>query len=360
MKKIKLKSLLALFAVIAFVMPPAAGQIDNVDFLRSGATDGLKIIEAYISPWANAFGAGLNGGWYNTAKPHKLGGFDITAAFNVGFVPESAGTYNVSDLGLTTLTGSGTASTISGPDVTGPQLTKKDNASGVTLAQFNLPPGTGWRYIPVPTAQIGIGLPFGTELKVRYLPKLDIKDNANVGLWGVGLMHSIMQYIPGNKLLPVDVSLFGGYTKLQGNIPVSLQPDQSVAQNYSTYNPSTAFSDQKMSGEVNALNIGIVGSFNIPVLTIYGGLGYSRTQTKVTLEGNYPTPVLVTGTLPYAEYNDSGVLVGSTLDPLDIKNFSGLRTNIGLRVKLAVLTIHADYTRSQYNVITAGIGISFR
>jgi len=48
------------------------------------------------------------------------------------------------------------------------------------------------------------------------------------------------------------------------------------------------------------------------------------------------------------------------VEGIDIEDFSGLRANIGLRVKFAVITIHADYTRSQYNVFTAGLGISFR
>jgi hypothetical protein len=45
---------------------------------------------------------------------------------------------------------------------------------------------------------------------------------------------------------------------------------------------------------------------------------------------------------------------------MDIKNFSGMRANIGFRIKLAIVTIHADYTRAQYNVLTTGLGFSFR
>ena len=329
-------------------------QVDNFDFLSAGAADGAKIIQAYMAPWANAFGAGLNGSWYNTAKPHKLGGFDITVGLNVGMVPESDGTFDVGDLDLTTLDGSGTSSTVSGPNTNGPQLTK--TVSGVQLTTFNLPPGTAWRYIPVPTAQVGIGLPLGTELKVRYMPKLTIKDG-DVSLWGVGLMHSIMQYIPGNKMLPVDVSLFGGYTKLTGHIPISLPP--GTPQNYSTYTMAS-FDDQMMSAAISAFNIGIVGSVGIPVVTVYGGLGYSKTQTRINLEGNYPTPVLVTTPTPAAEYNDSGVLSGSDLPEIDIENLSGLRANIGVRFKFAVITVHGDYTRALYNVFSAGIGVSFR
>jgi len=331
-------------------------QFDNVDFLRSAPADGVKLIEAYITPWANAFGSGLNGSWYNTAKPHKLGGFDITAAFNVGIVPSSAGTFDISKLGLSSNLSpvTGTSPTVSGEDVNGPAMAY--SVSGVTLASFNLPPGTNWRYIPVPTAQVGIGLPLGSEIKGRFIPKVPIGDG-DVSLWGVGLVHSIMQYIPGGDLLPLDVSLFGGYTKLTGNVPVDLAP--GVPQNYTTYTMSS-FDDQFLTATIDALNLSVIASANLPVITFYGGLGYSKTKTRVELTGNYPLPVLVTTGIPHSEYNDSGVKKGSDFPAMDIENFSGLRANVGFRIKLAVITIHADYTKAQYNVVSAGLGISFR
>jgi hypothetical protein len=45
---------------------------------------------------------------------------------------------------------------------------------------------------------------------------------------------------------------------------------------------------------------------------------------------------------------------------MDINNFSGLRANLGFRLKLGPVTFHADYTRAQYNVVTTGLGISIR
>jgi hypothetical protein len=192
------------------------------------------------------------------------------------------------------------------------------------------------------------------------MPKINIKDG-NVSLWGVGLIHSIMQYLPGNKLLPFDVSLFGGYTKLQANVPISLQP--GTPQNYTTpYNATTSFSNQNLKVSVQALNVSAIASLNLPVITFYGGIGYCKTQTKMDFTGNFPTPVLVTPTsgVPYAEYNNTGVKKGSDFPNMDIKNFSGLRANIGFRIKLAVVTIHFDYTKAQYNVFTTGLGLSFR
>jgi hypothetical protein len=77
------------------------------------------------------------------------------------------------------------------------------------------------------------------------------------------------------------------------------------------------------------------------------------------LTGKFPLPrvnTAISTTQPV--YEDAGVL--KNFSPMEIKSFSGLRANIGLRVKLAVITIHADYTKAQYNVISTGFGVTFR
>ncbi|MBN2863362.1 MAG: hypothetical protein JXN62_09390 [Bacteroidales bacterium] len=336
-----------LFSSVAF------SQFSDIEFLRSAPADGIKFLEAYLGPWANAFGAGLNGSWYNTAKPHTLGGFDITLGINAGIVPVSAETFEISSLGLSSsLSGSGSAPSVAGPAADGPEIVLSQ--SGVELTRFNTPPGTEWRYIPVPTAQVGIGLPLGTEIKGRFLPRIPVSDG-DVMLWGLGLMHSIMQYIPGNEILPVDASVFAGYTRINANVPLSLEPGSP-----SNYLVPIDFSDQNLSATVDALNVSAIASFNLPVINFYGGLGYSRTNTIFKLSGNFPAPVLVTTPTPHSEYNEDGVIKGSDFPEMKIENFSGLRANIGFRIKLAVVTFHADYTWAHYSVLSTGLGISFR
>jgi hypothetical protein len=73
-----LKKTAALLSFIVLFSLQSSAQFDrfddldiNFDFLRSTPADAVKFLKAYMSPYANAFGAGLNGGWYNTAKPHK-------------------------------------------------------------------------------------------------------------------------------------------------------------------------------------------------------------------------------------------------------------------------------------------------
>jgi hypothetical protein len=335
-------------------------QFKDVDFLRSSPADAVTYVQAYLSPWLNAFGSGLSGNWYNTAKPHKFGGFDITTGISVGIVPSSATTFDLSKIGLSpSLSGTGVAPTIAGPKEEGPLMYYKVN--NLTLASFNAPKGTDWRYIPVPIAQVGIGLPLGTELKGRFIPKININDG-DVALWGVGIIHSIMQYIPGHKALPLDVSLFAGYTKLMGDVPLGLKPEAGVAQSYvAPYNTTTAFDNQNLKMSAQSLNISVISSVDLKVITFYGGLGYCKSKTTIEMQGDYPTPVYVTTPLPgHVEYNNSGVKQGKDYPKLNVENFSGLRANIGFRIKLAVVTFHADYTRAQYNVVSAGLGLSFR
>jgi hypothetical protein len=352
--------------LLLIISSTSFSQLDiiNGDFFRGGVNDGVKLFQAFSTPWANAFGAGLSGGWYNTAKPHKLGGFDITLTTNIGFVPSSAETFDLKTLKFQNLTlpttGSTITPTIAGPATRGPELQLISGTT--TLAKFKTPAGINFGMMPVPMIQAGIGLPLGTEVKVRYFPTINISDY-KLGLWGVGLVHSIMQYIPGNDLLPFDVSVFGGYSILTGVVPIDVQPENStnVDQKFVTYASASSWDNQRITTSVSAWNLSLIGSVKLAVLTFYGGLGYSKTNTNITFKGNYP---IVRAPNPLASppetkpvYDDSGV---KKIPPVDISNFSGLRANIGMRLKLAIITIHADYTRSNYNVVSTGLGFSFR
>jgi len=308
---------LATIMSMVIMSSTVVAQLDDFDFLKTGVDDATSITKAYITPWANAFGAGSSGNWYNTAKPHKLGGFDITFGLSVGFVPSSDDTYDVSKIGLKNITGTGIAPTVSGPNENGPALMSKP-VSGIAPISFDTPPGANWGYMPVPTLQAGIGLPLGSELKIRYIPRINIPGtDGDISSWGVGLLHSIMQYIKGNDLLPFDISVFGGYTKLTGNVALDVQPDSYV--DYSSKYNASSFADQNFELIAKSWNASAIASFNLPVITLYGGLGYTGTSTNINMTGNYPMPTLnpAISTTSYV-YEDAGVV--KDFPPIDIKN----------------------------------------
>ncbi|MCD6565237.1 MAG: hypothetical protein J7K53_04760 [Bacteroidales bacterium] len=357
------KSFLNIFSVITGLLLLSStgfSQI-NFDLFKGGVADGIKVLEGYITPYANAFGSSLNGGWYNTGKPHKLGGFDITLSVSTTLIPEDAKTFDLSELGLSTLTVSGNsiAPTIAGENSDGPLMEYWiDEFEGtslpvpVKLASFNTPPGINWGIIPLPMIKAGIGLPLGTEIIGRFIPTMKVADGS-FGLWGVGLKHSLVQYLPGSDLFPVDISLMGGYTKISVGIPVSMEPENTDNMTYEL----SYFENQKVNMDISAYTINLLISKKLPIVTFYGGVGYSGTSTSIAVDGNFALPSYNASSPLVPIYTNANV---TTIPSFDIESFSGVRLNAGMRLTLGVLTIHADYTKANYSVITAGLGISFR
>lgn len=326
-------------AIALSLFSTAAFSQDLEDFLREGyLEDSEKIIGAYISPLMKSASVGLNQGWYNTAKPHKLIGIDITVSVSALTIPTGQTSFNVDKLNLQNIeidpsspTGN-RAPTIFGKDET-PVFREK--ISGET---FEGAPGIGLKeeigrnVVPMPTAQIGIGLPKGTDLKFRYVPTLDFEDgDFKFNLFGIGVMHDVKQWIPGIKLLPFDLSAFVGYTRMS----MDMKHEQ---ENFD--------GNQRSELQMNATTIQGVISKKFSVLTLYGGLGYNIAKSSIAVKGEY-------------DVDEDGQ--GDITNPVSLDfAASGPRVTAGFRLKLAILTLHADYTLQKYSALTAGVGLSIR
>ncbi len=331
-------------------------------FLATGTEDAEKLLEAYLSPYLNGLGAGMTGGWYNTAKPHQLGGFDITFTGNVAITPPDASSFDLSTLGLVNLAPADAndiiAPTISGENADGPMLSYNYQIDTFSFNQnaFRMPPGTGNRYVPAPMISVGIGLVKGTEIMGRYLPNIG-NDKGKIGFWGVGLKHDVKQWIPGLEKVPVlNISVMGGYTRMKAHVALEIDPDAVGLGAY--YTGENVWNDQQMQLLTSGFTGNLLISADLPVVCFYGGVGFATTKTNLKMAGNYPT---ISGF--DTDYNP---VVVAEKDPIDfeVKNQDGgvtkPRLNIGMRLKLGVFTMHFDYTRANYNVLTGGIGFSFR
>jgi hypothetical protein len=210
-------------------------------------------------------------------------------------------------------------------------------------------------------AQLTIGLPFGTDVSVRYLPNLPLGEAGTIGLWGVGGRHSIIQHIPALKKLPIiDITAQGGYTKLTSSVNIDYQPTDLVDPANVQVTDVNQFADQKLELVASAWTVNLIFSETLPIISFYQGIGVSSSKVNLGLNGYYPFPSLATSG-PLAGQpvvTDADVLI----DPisLEMKNSMDLRLNAGLRLKLGVLTIQFDYTKANYSVFTTGLGISFR
>jgi hypothetical protein len=329
-------------------------------FMATGTADAEKLLEAYISPWVNGFGASLTGGWYNTAKTHKPGGFDLTLTGNVAFIPSENKTFNVTELNLGSLHLADATSTLSpsiaGKREVGPQLNYNIPGNN-NIKAFNLPQGTGVTFVPSPMAQLSIGLFKDTEITGRYMPKVDIGSDYDLSLWGVGLKHGLKQWIPAIKKIPfLHLTLQGGYTRLTTNAGLNVTPNSIGLDSYNTL-PEDTWSDQNMMLQISSFTANLLISADIPFVSFYGGVGFATTKSELKLQGIYPMLELT---------NSNPTVKASEKDPIgfQIKNQDGgvtkPRLNIGTRLKFGFFTLHADYTYANFNVFTAGIGLTFR
>lgn len=313
---------------------------DDMDrLLESGLSDANKLIKGYVDPFMKGVGSGLGGGWYNTAKTHQSLGFDITATVNLAYVPDKDMFYNINESLENTQLVDESAPTVFGPDEAPTyRFTYTDETTGLEVTEdFEGPPGTGikdelgFNAAPVPMAQIGIGIIKNTDIKIRWTPEMSIGDNGKFKLMGFGVMHDVKQHIPGLKSLPFDLSAFIGFTDI--STTVDLDDDTSV--------------DNKGVFDVNTWTFQGIISKKFSILTVYGGLGFNKVKSKLKMVGEYAV--------------GSGSDADTVKDPVNLafKN-GGARATAGMRLKLAILTLHADYTVQEYDVLTLGFGFSFR
>jgi hypothetical protein len=361
MRKISQIALMLLIAMTFLGNTKSFAQLEELGNMIAGGTENAKILlQPYITPAVNAFGAALAGGWYNTAEPHKLGGFDITFTGNVAMVPKKYQTFLIDESELTILklgpSENNETQSIAGGKIPGPQIVY--NLPGTPIDNqlaFRMPQGLNTRWVPAPMLQIGVGLLKGTDVMFRFCPNIKIQGN-EIGLWGIGGRHDIKQWIPGLKKVPVfKMSILYGFTKLHTFIGMNVNKETIGAGSLAGEETNT-WEDQYMKIWVKSQTVNLLLAADLKIVTFYGGLGFVTTKTNLKMEGDFPS-VALSGVEP--------VVVALT-DPINmkIKNQDGSvtkpRLNAGIRFKLAIVTLHFDYSWANYSILTAGLGFSFR
>lgn len=293
------------------------------DVLAAGQADANIIAGEYLRPFGEMMGVNLNSGWYNSAKVHKLGGFDLTIMGTYTMAPSSKESFNPKEVGLSAVT---VPQSSSAPTMAGPGSASTDFSVGGQKA-FTLK-GSDQNSFVTPMIQGAVGLPFHTEIMARFMPEVEYGDLGKAYMWGVGAKHSLKDYIPFVKRVPfLELSLLAAYTHFDGSLAV-----ESASGKGSLATMSNAYTGRVLVGA------------NFPVVCFYTGFGYGNANTDFDLTGDYK----VTG------FDDAS-------HPIDLSYSTGqFDFNAGMRVRLGVIALHADYTVGDYSAVTVGLGLNFR
>ncbi|WP_419214037.1 DUF6588 family protein [Maribacter sp. X9] len=323
----------------------ATAQVDFNNVLAAGLEDAEKFTTDYLSPLSESVVYNMGTGWYNTADAKPLGGFEISIIGNIsGFKNKQDKKAFVLDpndyQNIDFVENPGVAREVSTAlgDINGIEVFVESQAGGVTVREtFELPSGLsgeGVDFVPSGYVQASVGLIKGTELKARFLPKMNFED-ASVGLIGFGIQHDFAKLLPADKVLPVAISAVIGYTNVSGDY------DFTNAKLIEGKN-------QRIEASINTWVFSGVVSTKLPVINFYGGLGYVTGKSTTDVLGEYR---VTKGPFRSETYTD----------PFSItKKVNGVTGTIGTKLKLGFFRLNAEYNLGEFNTATVGVNFGFR
>jgi hypothetical protein len=352
-----MKKVAVVFIAVAMILAGVGKSFAAVDFQEELKKLAEANAKGYVGPFATAFGTAMNSGLYHTAKPHALLGFDISAKISLVqvndedlvfdfIVPTSIpvsipgygsrtldGTilypdretptmFGESEEGMLTADSTSVYNALIAAGLTAGDITNIQNAGQYSsivssVPVIRTPPGLGVDMVPLFMPQVSVGLPLKTEVLVRLIPETDAGDFGKVKFLGLGIKHSISQWIP-IPLMGIDIT--GQYATQK----LTLGPIESN---------NTAFNLQ-VSRKLGLLFISI---------TPYAGFGMESSSMKVDYTIDKP-----------------GDPLDGTNVAFDMDGDNTSRLTVGARLGLAFLTINADYSMGEYNAATLGIGLTIR
>ncbi|MFC5283320.1 DUF6588 family protein [Pedobacter alpinus] len=355
MKKIITVTKLTFSILLAASISSNVKAQDVSDLIKSGPGDATKLAQAYLMPAFKGFGFGMNSAWYNSAKAKNLGKFDLRIQGTAAIVPSSDQFFRLGDLGLssrTSFNSNASTPTLFGEDVTGAEITLKDN-NGNNVSSFNMPNGLGFNMVPSPQIQLTVGVIKNTDISVRYSPKLGKSDDyGTLQVLGFGIKHEITKLLmPGKteKIIPIDIALAFGYNQLtyDKSIPIEDQLDDKN---------SGSNLNQRVEGKLSGYTFDAIVSKKLAIFTPFASIGYNTAKTELGLLGTYVARTgAPTVTDPNATNDDKFT---TFIDPVNIKqkDIAGLRGNVGFSLHLAFFRLYGSYSIGEYQAVTAGLG----
>ncbi|MFQ5889810.1 MAG: DUF6588 family protein [Gemmatimonadota bacterium] len=327
-------SLIAVTAALVG-LPDSAGAQTIEESLRRLGTENAIL---YAHPVVSGVGAALNSGFYHTARAHSPLGFDFGIRAMGAFVPAADRAFvpilpaSLEYRGITYADpyGSPPGVPLESPTALGegtgivlmPQGGYRQAllAAGENPDDFNIqfPEGFDFPAVPMAVAQLGLGVGFGTDAMVRFIPSVQLsQDVGSVSLFGVGLKHQIDRWFPGPS--PVNLSASFGWQRLEVGSYL----------------------------EARAKHASLIASRDVAFLTLYAG--GTLEDTDVDIEYTVSNAAGIPG-VPA-----DGEVIAFTDD-----SDNSARFTVGSTFNLLLLRLNVDYSFSDYNVLNVNLLVSYR
>ncbi|MCU0443907.1 MAG: hypothetical protein MUE85_03250 [Microscillaceae bacterium] len=367
---------LFIFAFAFFLAQLSSAQNVSVpNFLYSdNIEDTRKLMDAYFGPGYKAIGAGFNTAWFNTAEVHKPGRFDIKISTGLTFANKKDKTYDARALGLSDnfnfddqriVNQLPFSPTVFGDNIEGQRFFSQRNLDGnlPISDEHQLAQGNGISYAPTALVQVNVGVFKGTEVAVRFVPKVG-KDETKANVLGFGIKHDIKQWIRNWSLANFDLAVGFGFTSFGLDFGVWMDPEtrfftdgdlrgDSDSDNLD-YNEN-AYRDlnQNLNFRTNAYNFTILYSKKIVKgLTVFGGPRYDMSKTKFKTEGLFPIATIENQNSNFIIDNRDNLITTET-------TYNQIALNGGLRWQTGAYNMALQGTLAKYPSINFSFGFGW-
>lgn len=214
-------------------------------------------------------------------------------------------------------------------------------------SSLSLPPGQNMNTIVAAVPQLEVGALWGTELLVRYIPPVVFDQNiGRFSFWGIGLRHSISQYLSDPFL---DIAVQIGY---QGTL----------------LRKSVGVTNAQLEARGEFLLANVHASRRIEgIVDVYTGIGVEQLTARSSYRYTLPQElqiqlgllkVLPDGSVvrdPAGGYPGDDVVQESTAT-ITVRN---LKWTLGLARSFGPLTLCLDYNLGAWSLLSLGIDVQW-
>lgn len=358
----KLSAILFLFCILSYFGYAQNGSNNSSNSGNdiNSTIGGLssEAAKSYVDPIIGSFGSNLNTGWITKAPaPTKFSfSLDLKVMAMGSFISDVPKTFSTTgSFNFTQTQAEDIAAQLSPNNTTQQTLIRNELLSHAWTAHFSGPTIAGSKdehvvldfpgqtvngesipndtldnvkgylnnlsIFPTPGIQLGIGTFMGTNVAIRWFPKVNIKDLGDFTYWGFGIMHNPAVWFE-NQQFPVDIAL--GY----------FYQDLKVGSIFET--------KAHMFGIYASKTYGTIIGF-----TPYVGL--STESSTTTINYDYKYSIIVNGN-PVQQTSN----INFELDGTNSTAFT-----VGMAFKLAILNLNVDYKFAKVKTASAGLTFGF-
>jgi hypothetical protein len=296
-----------------------------------------SLLAGYTQPLINCFSTGISTGLFHSAYSHDFLGFDLGVSLMYINIPVSAkyfdGTALLCSLALDTLAyylefyevELESLSTVFGP---GGEIVVPAPGNAISIPT-SIPAGFNRSFAPLAMPQINVGLLFGAEVAVRYVPFTF--QGSRMNFLGIGFKQELNEFPLFKHIpLPIAVAIGAAYQKFDLETR-----NRTVIANSRTW------------------NFQVLASKRIGPLEPLVGFGIENTYANFNYVFEYEIPDTITG-IPY-EY-----LTVQQNVAVHLRNQNHHRTTVGCSLHMGFFFLHYDYNITPYSTHNVSLGITWR